>query len=105
MAYLFLTAAVAAEIVATTLLKASKGYTILVPTIFSIAIYLVCHFCFSKAVTGINLGIAYALWCGVGIIVTTLISVFVFKEAVSIQSIIGLGLVIAGCVVINLSGN
>ena len=70
MPYVFLALAICAEITATTLLKSSEGYTRLLPTAFSLLAYLICHCSFSRAVTKLNLGIAYAIWCGVGILVT-----------------------------------
>ncbi|MCD8097501.1 MAG: multidrug efflux SMR transporter [Lachnospiraceae bacterium] len=102
MAYLFLALAIGAEIVGTTLLKYSEGFAKVVPTIFSLLAYLVCHVSFSRAVTGINLGIAYAVWCGVGIIVTAAISRFIFGEAISAAGVAGIALILAGCVVMNL---
>ncbi|MCD8197575.1 MAG: multidrug efflux SMR transporter [Lachnospiraceae bacterium] len=102
MAYLFLALAIGAEIVGTILLKYSEGFTKLVPTIFSLLAYLLCHVSFSRAVTGINLGIAYAVWCGVGIIVTAAISWFIFGETISTAGTVGIGLVLTGCVVMNL---
>ncbi|MCC8161725.1 MAG: multidrug efflux SMR transporter [Lachnospiraceae bacterium] len=102
MAYLFLALAIGAEIVGTTLLKYSEGFTKIIPTIFSLLAYLVCHVSFSRAVTGINLGIAYAVWCGVGIIVTAAISWFIFSETISAAGTVGIGLILAGCVVMNL---
>ncbi len=102
MAYVYLALAIGAEIVGTTLLKYSQGYTKVIPTIFSLLAYLCCHVSFSKAVTGINLGIAYAVWCGVGIIVTALISRLIFGESVSCAGLVGIGLIFAGCIVMNL---
>ena len=82
MPYVFLALAICAEITATTLLKSSEGYTRLLPTAFSLLAYLICHCSFSRAVTKLNLGIAYAIWCGVGILVTAAISRVLFGERV-----------------------
>ena len=76
MPYVFLALASCSEITATTLLKSSEGYTRLLPTVFSLLAYLICYCSFSRAVTRLNLGIAYAIWCGVGILVTAAISGF-----------------------------
>lgn len=102
--YLLLALAIVAEIIATTYLKYSEGFTKLMPSLICMVFYMVCHVSFSKAITRIHLGIAYATWCGVGIVVTALISFFVFKEKLSTSSIMGLALVIAGCMIVNLSG-
>ena len=64
MAYVLLFSAIAAEVFATTMLKFAAGFTRLVPSVLCVAGYIVCYFCFGKAVQKINLAIAYALWCG-----------------------------------------
>lgn len=105
MPYVFLALAICAEITATTLLKSSEGYTRLLPTAFSLLAYLVCHCSFSRAVTRLNLGIAYAIWCGVGILVTAAISRVLFGERVPPAGNVGMVLILVGCIVMNLSGS
>ena len=105
MAYVFLALAICAEITATTLLKYSEGYTRLLPTVLSLLAYLVCHVSFSRAVTHVNLGIAYAIWCGVGIIVTAAISRLVFGENISPAGTVGIIFIVIGCIFMNLFGN
>lgn len=102
MAYFLLGAAIASEIFATFLLKKSEGFSQLAPTIGCFAAYIVCYTAFSKAVTRINLGIAYATWCGVGIVVTSIISIFVFKEKIAFFGQIGMILIVIGCILVNL---
>ena len=104
MAYVFLALAIGAEIVATSFLKSSDGYTKFLPTVVSLCMYLVCHLTFSQASTGINLGVAYATWCAVGIIVTALISRFVFGEVISAAGVIGIVFIVIGCVLMNAFG-
>lgn len=104
MAYLLLGAAIALEIAATTCLKFSEEFTKLLPSIGCIIFYGICFYCFSKALNSINLGVAYALWSGVGIIVTTIISAFIFKQGTNLWGIIGIVLIISGCVILNLFG-
>ena len=101
----FLALAICAEITATTLLKSSEGYTRLLPTAFSLLAYLICHCSFSRAVTKLNLGIAYAIWCGVGILVTAAISRVLFGERVPPAGNVGMALILVGCIVMNLSGS
>ena len=102
--YLLLAAAIGLELVATTLLKYSDGFTKLAPTAASCLLYIACYLCLAKAVTRINLGVAYALWCGVGIVVTALVSMYVFKEGLSPAGVVGILLIVAGCIVLNLWG-
>lgn len=103
MPYLLLAFAIGMEILATTLLKFSEGFSKIGPTVGGALAYVLCYTAFSKAVTKMNLGVAYATWCGVGILVTTIISVFVFKEKITVSGIIGSILVIAGCTILNMT--
>ena len=105
MAYFFLALAIGFEIAATTFLKYSNGFSKLVPTALSLTLYLACHCTFSRAVTKINLGIAYAAWCGVGIVVTALISRFLFGDRISPAGTAGIICILTGCVLINLFGD
>ncbi|MED9905074.1 MAG: multidrug efflux SMR transporter [Lachnospiraceae bacterium] len=102
MHYFLLGLAILCEILATTMLKYSEGLTKLYPSIGCIGAYILCYFFFGKAITKIHLGIAYATWCGVGIVVTTLISYFVFKEKLNVQAVIGILCITVGCVILNL---
>lgn len=105
MHYLLLAAAIATEILATTMLKLSKGFTQLIPTIVCIVSYIFCYIAFAKAVEKINLGIAYATWCGIGIVATTLISFFIFQEKISLIGLYGIALIITGCILLNVFVN
>ncbi len=102
--YLLLAAAIGLELAATTTLKYSEGFTRLAPTVICCVLYAGCYICLAKAVTRINLGVAYAIWCGVGIVITALISAYVFKEGLSPAGIVGILLIVAGCIVLNLWG-
>lgn len=103
MAYVFLGLAIAFELAATTLLKYSEGYKRPLPTIACIALYIVCFYFLSRALNDINLGVAYATWSGIGIVVTALLSYFLFKQHLSLVTVLGMVLVIAGCIMINLT--
>lgn len=105
MEYVFLAIAIVLELVATTLLKFSNGFTKLLPTLSCIIAYVICFFCLSKALNKINLGIAYALWSGIGIVVTTIISSILFKQEISLLGVLGVILIISGCVILNLFGS
>ncbi len=100
--YFLLVFAIACEILATTLLKYSEGLTKIGPSIGCVGAYVLCYFFFGKAVTKIHLGVAYATWCGVGIIATTFISYVVFREKLSVQIVIGILCITVGCVILNL---
>ena len=104
MPYILLAIAIASEIIATTLLKYSEGFTKLWPTLASMAMYFICYFTFSKALNGLNLGVAYAIWCGVGLVATAIISAMVFSQKLTPAGVIGIIFIIIGCVILNLYG-
>lgn len=101
MKYLFLTLAIVFEVVGSSFIKASEGFTKWFPTTIVAVAYLICFYFLSLALKTIPLGIAYAIWGGMGIVLTTLISVFVFKQKLDIPAIIGIILIVAGVVVMN----
>ena len=104
MHYLLLVAAIVLECAGTYLLKVSDGFTILAPTIGSLVLYAVCYWCFSKALNGITLSVAYATWGAVSVVLATLISVVAFHEPISTVEVVGIALATVGVVVVNLGG-
>ena len=103
--YVYLFLAIAFELVATVFLKSTEGFTKLYPTVCCIVLYIVCFGCLSKALLNLNLGIAYATWCGVGIVVSSFVSVLIFKQNISSIGVLGICLIVIGCVLLNLFGN
>lgn len=104
MQYILLGSAIILEIIATTLLKASEGFTKLLPASGCIILYILCFYAFSKALLSIDLGVAYATWCAGGIVATTIISAVVFGQKVNTVGVIAIILIIIGCVILNLFG-
>ena len=102
MGYVYLFFAIVAEIIGTTALKASHQFTKLVPSIIVFIGYGIAFYLLSLVLKTVPVGIAYAIWCGVGIVFITLIGTFFFKERLDIPAFIGIGLIIAGVMVINL---
>jgi small multidrug resistance protein len=103
--YLILFLAIVFETVATSFLKQSGQFTKLVPSIFTLLGYAAAFYCLSIVLKSIPVGIAYAIWSGVGIVLIALIGFFVFKQHLDLAAIIGLALIIAGVVVINVFSN
>lgn len=101
MKYLFLALAIIFEVVGSSFIKASDGFTKLFPTAIIGVTYLICFYFLSLALKTIPLGIAYAIWGGMGIVLTAIISVLVFKQKLDIPAIIGIALIVAGVVVMN----
>ena len=104
MAYILLGLAIGLELLATTLLKYSVGFTKLWPTLGCILSYISCFYLLSKALNTINLGVAYATWSAVGIVVTSIITATLFGEKVNLIGAMSLVLIITGCILLNLYG-
>ncbi len=101
MSYLYLTIAIIAEVVATSALKASEAFTKLVPSIVVIVGYGI-SFCFlSFVLKTIPVGIAYAIWSGVGTALIGIAGAIFFKQMPDVPAIIGMSLIVCGVVVIN----
>lgn len=82
-------------------MKTSDGFTKLLSTAACVVAYVVCFYFLSLALRGIPLGMAYAVWSGIGIVCTTLISIFIFRQPINFPTLIGVGLVIAGVVLMH----
>ncbi len=98
--YLYLGIAIVAEVIATSALKASDGFSRLGPSLIVLLGYGLAFFCLSLTLRTIPTGIAYAIWSGVGIVLISAIGWIWFKQALDAPAIIGLGLIIAGVVVV-----
>ncbi|KAA8732439.1 QacE family quaternary ammonium compound efflux SMR transporter [Acinetobacter qingfengensis] len=101
MSYLYLVIAIIAEVIATSALKASNGFSILIPSLVTIIGYSIALFCLSLTLKTIPVGIAYAIWSGAGIILISTIGWIFFKQHLDLPAFIGLGLMITGIIVIN----
>lgn len=86
MAYLFLAISIVGELIGTSMLKASEGFTRLYPTLFTIVAFVISFFFISLSLKTLPLNMTYAIWSGVGAVATTLISVLIWKEK-SIQEV------------------
>jgi len=99
--WVFLSVAIVSEVIATSALKASEGFTRLWPTLVVVAGYLSAFYFLSLTLKTIPVGVAYAIWSGVGVVLITLIAWVYFKQALDTPAIIGLSLIIAGVIVLN----
>ena len=101
MGYLYLTVAIIAEVIGTSALKSSEGFTQLVPSIIVVVGYATAFYFLSLVLKSIPVGIAYAIWGGVGIVLIAIVSAIIFKQVPDLAAIIGMALIISGVVVIN----
>ena len=101
MAYFYLAIAIVAEVAATTALKASAEFTRLVPSLIVIVGYGVAFYLLTLVLRSIPVGITYALWAGLGIVLVAIVGAIIFKEVPDVPAVIGMGLIVAGVVVLN----
>ncbi|HIE3974537.1 TPA: multidrug efflux SMR transporter SsmE, partial [Serratia marcescens] len=94
--------AIVAEVIATTMLKAYEGFTRLWPSLLVVLGYGVAFWGLSMVVKSMPLGIVYAIWSGMGIVLVSVAAVFVYQQKLDWPAIVGMGLIIAGVLVINL---
>lgn len=104
MAYVWLLAAIAAEILATSLMKSTEGFTRLWPTVVCLAGYAFSLVALSQAVKGVQVGVAYALWSALGTAAIVAIGAAFLGEPLTVVKVAGISLIIAGVVTLNLSG-
>ena len=100
--YLYLAIAIVAEVAATSALKASEGFTRLGPSLIVAAGYGVAFYCLSLVLRTVPVGIAYAIWAGVGIVLIALIGWLVLRQPLDAPAVVGIALIVAGVVVIQL---
>ena len=103
-AYVMLAVAVSMEIIATSILPATKCFTKLKPSLVCIIGYVICFFCFGFALTRIPLGIAYGTWGALGTVVTPLIGYVAYRQKTSPAGLVGVVLIIIGILLMNLCG-
>ncbi|WP_027818303.1 DMT family transporter [Paraburkholderia bannensis] len=100
--WLILAIAIVAEVIATSALRASNGFSRLVPSAIVIVGYGVSFYCLSLTLKTLPVGIVYAVWSGVGIVLITLVAMALYKQVPDLPATIGLGLIVAGVLVLNL---
>jgi multidrug resistance protein EbrA len=102
--YIILIIAIIGEVFGSSMLKASNGFKRVLPILGVIIGYGVAFYALSLALKTIPLGMAYAIWSGLGTVLTALIGIIIYKEGVSSKKLFGIGLIIGGVVILNLGG-
>ncbi len=102
MAYMYLALAIVAEVAATSALKASAEFTRWVPSLIVVAGYGIAFYCLTLVLRTIPLGITYAIWSGVGIVLVAVVGVLLYRQIPDWPAIIGMSLIVAGVLVIHL---
>jgi len=102
MKYLFLLIAILSEVAATSALRASNQFTKLWPSVIVVIGYASAFYFMSLTLKSIPVGIAYAIWSGVGIVLISITGYFLYKQKLDMPALMGMGLIIAGVLVINI---
>lgn len=102
MNYILLATAIILEVIGTSLLKKTNGFTELLPTILLISCYSVAFYLLSLVVKTIPIGIAYAIWSAGGIVLVSAFAYFLYGQKLDLPAVIGLFFIVVGVVVINI---
>ena len=99
--WLFLGIAIVAEVTATSALKASEGFSRLWPSAVVVLGYGVAFYFLSLTLRTVPVGVAYAIWSGLGVVLVALLSWWLFGQKLDLAALLGMGLIVAGVIVMN----
>ncbi|MEO1827361.1 MAG: multidrug efflux SMR transporter [Pseudomonas sp.] len=100
--WVYLISAIVSEVIATSALKASTGFSKPLPSVVVLVGYLVSFYFLSLTLKTIPVGIAYAIWSGVGVVLISIVAWLLYGQKLDLPALIGMGLIISGVMVINL---
>ncbi len=100
--YFYLAIAICAEVIATSSLKASQEFTQLLPSTLVICGYVCAFYFLMLSLRTIPVGVAYAIWSGVGVVIVAIISYFLYRQVLDFAAVAGIALIISGVLVIQL---
>ena len=99
--WLFLLVAIVSEVIATSALKSSEGFSRLWPSVVVVIGYGIAFYCLALTLRVIPMGVVYAIWSGIGIVLITLVGWFLFEQKLDLPALLGIGLIASGVVVMN----
>ena len=102
--WILLLLAIGSEVIGTSCLKLSQGFSRPIPTLVVLAAYSTSMLLLSRVVQTIPLGITYALWSGIGIIAIVLVGLLAYKQVPSAGQLVGICMITAGVIIVNLTG-
>ena len=102
MSWTYLLVAIVAEVIATSALKASDGFSRLWPSAITVVGYCIAFYCLSLTLRHMPVGVAYAVWSGLGVVLITAVSWIMFGQKLDAAALLGMGLIVAGVLVMNL---
>ena len=100
--WVFLSVAIVCEVAATSALKASAGFTRLWPSVIVTIGYMTAFYFLSLTLKTVPVGVAYAIWSGLGVVLVALLSWWLFGQKLDLAALLGMGLIVAGVLVMNL---
>jgi len=104
-AYILLFVAIISEVTGSSLMKATQGFKKLWPSLGLVVAYCLSFYALSLSLNTLPLGLAYAMWAGVGTALTALVGVVVYKEKVNKKMLLGLVCIIGGVIILNISNS
>jgi small multidrug resistance pump len=104
-AWIFLSIAIVAEVVGTSFLKLSEGFTRLGPSLAVVACYVLAFYMLALTLKTLPVGVAYAIWAGAGVALITLVGVIAFKQTLDLPAIAGIAMIVGGVLIIQLFSN
>ncbi|AAZ18585.1 small multidrug efflux pump, DMT superfamily [Psychrobacter arcticus 273-4] len=104
-AYSYLGIAIICEVIGTTFLMKSEQFTRVVPTLIMGGLYTISFFLLTQTLKTLPLGIAYAMWGGLGIVLTSVIGLVMFKQHLDTAAVSGITMIVGGVVVMNIFSN
>ena len=103
-AYMLLVISIVCEVIGTSMLPATKGFTVLKPTFIVVVVYIICFTAFGKCLMDLNLGIAWATWGAVGTLVMPVAGYFFYHQKLTKAGVLGIILIVASTVTLNIFG-
>ncbi|ELP5717442.1 DMT family transporter (plasmid) [Enterobacter asburiae] len=100
--YLILIISICAETLATTMMKASNGFTRFIPSVVVVVGYAISFYGLSQVVKTMNIGIAYAIWAGMGLLLVSVMSFLIYKQRLDLPAIVGMLFIGVGILIIQL---
>jgi small multidrug resistance pump len=101
MSYVYLAIAIVAEVIATSALKASEQLSRLVPSVIVVTGYICSFYCLARVLNTIPVGVAYAIWSGLGIVLVAIVAAFLYRQVPDWPAVLGMAMIVGGVVVIN----
>ncbi len=101
MQYLYLAAAILSEVIGTSFMKQSEGFSKPLPSVVTVIAYAIAFYCLSQTLKTIPTGVAYAIWSGVGIVLIVAIAWVFQGQKLDLPALIGIALIVTGVIVMN----